>query len=421
MPLTRPWMSFIFGGPSARPASVSIEYSLDTLSARAQVQFPGNTRLAPAYFPAVEINEHCWLQGGYRDANSAQSNFLLFDGWIEDDGSQYANTALENTIALGDRLRLLQYPVGDLFVQNQTRFNQAAIYDSTQAATIDPTTGVATITGPSATNNGVWTDVSIALDLFTRAGFGSGQTSGIGGQNALMAQLQGIVLTNQQTPADLLTRLDQATGCKTFATPNGVIRIPITYTPSTGAVWTLRQGFEILDIQNRRSTRKFYNRVIVLGLKQGGAQIISIRSAPANLPQVPGSSALQLLYGRLASQPITYQFSSDLIQSQDLADLVSDQLLRIGNRVESRYSITTAFTPQAIPGQTVAVYAPAAKIYSTTQAFLYGIKHTLDASGALSVWDVATYGGTSAPAAPTPPTVSVPDAQVVPLTNVDTP
>jgi hypothetical protein len=427
--LQRPWHTFVLGGPSARPESTSIDFSMDALSARAQVKFAGDRRGNPSGFPAVDVNQHCWIQGGYRDASSAESNQLLFDGFIEDDGSSFDGSALANTISLGDRLRLAQYTLGDPFY-DQAPFDTVAIYDGTQVAVLDAS-GAVVGTVPSPTNNaasqpgGVWTDTAIVRDLIVRSGVASSASdpvlSGIGGQNLIMANQQGIVLSNRQKPSDLITQIDQATGCKTFSTPVGPQRIATSFTPTTSAAWTLRQGIEILQIENVRSLKAFYNRVIVKGLRLGGAQWVSIRQAPANLPAVAGGAPLQLPYGRPSSQPITYAFGSDLIQSQDMADRLSNTLMIIGNRLERKISIKTRFNPDAVPGQTAAVYAPNAKIYSTTNGYVFGISHSFDSGGAFTTWTIAIYDGVSGVTIGSGPIVAILPAQVAgPFVDADT-
>ncbi len=386
---THPYLVFSAGGPSYRPSSATIEYSMDSLSGRGTFQFPGNTQPNPpggTYgFPAVQLNQYVTVVGGYQGISLDP----LFAGYIEDDGSRFSGTALANTITCGDRLRLMQYPIGDPFVQATTVANRAAVYDSVLSGDIDATTGQFIISGQSPDYNGVWDDISIAQDLFTRAGVGGG--TAIGGAGVLMATQAGIILSNQETPESLLTRIDQATGCKSFSTANGVVRMATTFSPTAGQAWLLRQGFEILEIDNQRTTRKFFNRVIVLGIKVGAGQIMSIRSAPANLPPAPGQFGL--LYSRPNTQPITKTYQSDLIQSQSMADNLSASMLSVGNRVEERYTIKTAFESKAQPGQTVAVLAPAAKIYSTVNGFCLAVKHTFDSSGAFTIWTVAIYTG----------------------------
>lgn len=387
---------------------------MDTLSGRATCQFPGDQRNtvpgSSSYFPPVQINQNCSIFGGYRTFSGTISNVLLFQGFIEDDGSKYSGTSLANTLTMGDQLRLMQYPAGDPFVQITTKANQAALYDGTSATDIDLTTGLYVNLGPSKDFNGPWTDTSIAQDLFSRAGVGGSGGTAIGGVGVTMADRRPIILNNQETPESLLTRIDQATGCKSFSTANGIVRMSTTLSPTTSPAWSLGQGSQtgstipILEIENIRTTRKFYNRVIVLGIKLGQGQIISIRSAPPNLPPAPGSGST-ILYGRPGNQPITKTFQSDLIQSQDMADRLSQSLLTIGNRVEEQYTIKTALEPNAQPGQTVAVFAPAVKIASTINGFCLGLKHTFDSSGAFTHWTVAFYNGISGPSSSQPPTV----------------
>jgi hypothetical protein len=217
--------------------------------------------------------------------------------------------------------------------------------------------------------------------------------AGIGGLGITIGQNQGIGLTSKTKPGDLISQVDQATGCKTFSTPAGPKRIVTTFSPNTEAAWTLREGYEILSVQNKRSIKNYYNRVIVKGLKLGGSQPLSIiQHNNPNLPPVAGGSPLSLPYNRNAvDSPITYVFQSDLIQSQDHADRLAQSLITVGDRVERRISITTNFNPYANPGQTVAVYAPHAKVFSTTNCFAFGIKHTFDSGGAHTAWDIACY------------------------------
>jgi hypothetical protein len=420
----RPWHTFILGGPSARPQSTTIEFSLDTISARAQCKFPGSDNPFSSTFPAVDINQHCWLQGGYRDAFSAESSELLFEGWIEEDLSGYTKGSLANTISLGDRLHLTQYTLGDPFY-DQSPFNMVAVYDGTSIAIFDGL-GNPTGTVASPTNNAPdsgWTDIAIVRDLLVKAGVASSTSDpvlqGVGGLGVIMAQQQGIVLTNQQQPADLISQIDQATGCKTFAAAAGPQRIVTTFSPTTTPAWTLSEGSNIFQIENKRSLKNFYNRVVVKGLQLGGAQWISIRKANPNLPAVGGGSPLQLPYNRNSSSPITYVFSSDLVQSQDHADRLSNSLLTVGNRVERRITVTTNFNPYARPGQTVGVFAPHAKIYSTVNGFVYGVKHSFDSGGAKTAWDVAIYDGVTGDTIAPPASVAILPAQVSRFTDAD--
>src|SRR5438309_4401732 len=100
-PPTRPRFTFVFGGPSARIESGSITWSMDSISASAQCKFPGDPRTTSTLFPAVDVNQLCQIYGGLATgAGAVLSNYLLFAGYIEDDGSSYGGTSLENTLSL---------------------------------------------------------------------------------------------------------------------------------------------------------------------------------------------------------------------------------------------------------------------------------------------------------------------------------
>ena len=396
---TRPWFIFGFGGSARQVETGSIEFSMDAISGRAQVQFPGDYRNTDGLFPAVDVNQVCYINGGVSTSSGGRSLYQLFSGWIEEDGSSYTNTSLSNTLFMGDQLRLTQYPIGDP-AQDLGNFDSTAYYQY-----LFDSAGVAV-----AGNNGPWTDITVVQDLLKRSGV-TASLAGIGGQGVGMATALGFALKNTQTPAELIKQVDDATACQTFATPSGPRRIPTTYTPSLSARWTLREGYTgnpdgstyaVLTIDNKRSMKDFFNRALVKGLVQGGSKLVSIRQATPNLPPVGGGGFLQLPFGRSSTLPMTHTFSSDLIQDQRMADNKSAQMLIIGNRIGRRVSVTTDFNPQAEPGQAVAVFAPHAKIYSTTVGYAWGVKHNWGTGGAWTTWDVAIYDGDSGSLPPAP-------------------
>lgn len=402
--LSRPWVNFTFNGPSAPVLDASVEYSMDAISARASFNFP-----VP---PAIEINQQVQCFGGYRAGDRATSNYLLFAGWIEDDDLKYLD--LTNTLAIGDRLRLTQQPIGDAFY-DESPFDYVAVYDSTG--------GLYDNSPP-----GGWTDTLIARDLLFRAGIVSpfGATNftnepllaGVGGRDIALATRQAIVLKNTETPADLLKKIDGVTGCATFSTPSGVKRIATTFTPAPTAAWNLIEGLTLLDVQVKRSLRAFHNKIIVKGLRIGGAQFISVRRGPPNLPPAPGNRPGQLPYGR--AQDLVYKLSQDLIQSQEHADLLSGTLYATHNRVERRFTCTTGFNPQAEPGQTVLFQSPTAKVPDPILAWAYGVKHSLNDSGAWTTWDLAVIDGDAGTLVGSPPTLAIlPAVFSGPITDVN--
>src|SRR5437867_4038282 len=178
---TRPAILFDFSGLTARPESGSVEYSMDSISGRAQVRFPGDQRpTSDGVFPPVDVNQLCVIYGGYLvdGDTSFVRKTVLFYGYIEDDGSAYSGTSLEDTLSLGDHLRLTQFAIGDpLF--DQAKFDNVASYDGTGGEW----------------DNGPWTDITMVTDLLTRAGIGRFLV-GIGGRDVPMVTTLGTQLKN---------------------------------------------------------------------------------------------------------------------------------------------------------------------------------------------------------------------------------
>lgn len=203
------------------------------------------------------------------------------------------------------------------------------------------------------------TDGEIITDILALYGITDVAIADTGRRFATLAPGPGsrfaVRLASDQPGYDLIRRIDELTGCRTYDGPDGrVTRLRASGRPSGIAARTFTEGvdFKGNETSREKDTEGLYNRIVVEG--QGG-QIdgegvpVVIRAeregASPYIPDPPGTRA--------------YTLQSDLIETQGFADDVADLLYANLNWRREIVTLPLAYGDSSIsPGMTVAIDAP---------------------------------------------------------------
>jgi hypothetical protein len=216
------------------------------------------------------------------------------------------------------------------------------------------------------------TDIQAVKDLLTLCGIS--YTSGdIGGWGYQLGQVKPVYWRVGQPAIEVISELDRVFGCATIEIGNGrVVRFPYSKVPEDYASgkygaynvqWRFIAGqdnvFFYNDERNRGSVDDIQNYWRVEGLRwtdNNNCERQVIAEAYADHP-VYGSG--------FTAGPET--FSSDFIQTEELAKAVAIRLMRWYNRIPDMVRIETANIATITPGDLISVLDPAQSMDLTTE------------------------------------------------------
>lgn len=258
--------------------------------------------------------------------------------WIEDDDRAH-ELALDNTIVGAGELRRAQY---------QARSPDTSYSNYTDTTFVSELLRLSGVTSK---------DIQGAdLDLATLRPSGA-----IGGGIEL-------VLKENEAPWDKINEVDQVTGFFTFDAPLLVMRRFVSGVPAASAAFSFVEGTGPFRARRTGTKRGIHNRVVVYGLPQATGR-------PGYYYQADNP---------LVSDPpkyITYEFSSDLIETTAIANNVARRLIGEQNRATEDIELVIPGNPFIIPTMTVALTWPSLKINSATNYFVKHVTHQFDPSG----------------------------------------
>lgn len=320
-----PTLEVYFGGKPAVALGATVDMSDETVSASASVVLSLEGQDPPAFKRRDLLIRAGW--NGF--------TVPVFTGSVEDDSIQLWPNSL--SLRGAGRMRLTQYRWG----------------------------------GPQIEYAGE-TDQYIVADLLYKSAI---DNASVEGRSWTLGTVRSVKLRPGDYPSDLIEQIDQVTGYRTFDCPDGRPRRRITSgIPSASAAYVYTQGENIFQLDQERTLRHLANKVVVRGLAQG--LYVPNETRQAESIHVPAQ------YG----QPgyITYPFSSDLIETDEIAGSVAVRLLGEKNRVVKTVRFQCAGNPYLRPGMTIGVWAPKGGVSVLTNYYLRGVSHIIDASGFVS-------------------------------------
>lgn len=275
-------------------------------------------------------------------------------------------------VVMGDQTGMQQVADGFLNVDSmsyapgQANFSTQGILYLTQEATgiIDETATPETLPddppyqGPLYTK--MWveeTDGTIVTDIL--AAYGITNVS-IDDSGTVFGTIKPVRWQSDQPGWALIEELDNITGRKTFVSSDGVVtRIEYSGLPSGSSSMSFTEGTNLRNIQRQRTTGKVYNSVKVTGATGIQApdgvyyDISAIRDGTSKyIPNPPGTRQ--------------FTFSSELIETEELAGDVADRLLRqLNRRTETITGIISPGNRKLQAAMTVALTAPSVKVNTT--------------------------------------------------------
>ncbi len=205
---------------------------------------------------------------------------------------------------------------------------------------------------------------SIITDLLTEAGV---PYANIGGDDTTLATVEDIVLAKRQSYISLIEQIDEPWLCRTFDwLPDGTVRrLQMTELPAAGAKWAYTYPGNVLSLDNPLTVREVKNRVEVKGLDDVEAY------RRADSPYVdPDHDEI-------------HEVSSDLIETDGVADDVALLQMPTVNRLTRRVVIRVAGNPLLDPGDTISLDAATVGI-NTENLWLEEIDDQFDDYGYFS-------------------------------------
>lgn len=205
----------------------------------------------------------------------------------------------------------------------------------------------------------------------------------IEGRDIMLATLQPIWLSPETTPWDIVSRLDQDWGYRTFDTPDGTIRRRrVSGYPSEDAVFTFTEGEMGFSFIRPRSVLYLHNRVHVTGLPQGAFLPQGIREDDSEwIPNPP--------------RYITLDHRSDYIETIEQCEEVAERLMYEHNHIAEEMTIEVPGNPYIVPQMTVAVISPNTGISDAVNYLVQQIVHDFSSSGFTTRLELR--GGVGAP------------------------
>lgn len=232
-------------------------------------------------------------------------------------------------------------------------------------------------------------DTTLIQELLSRCGVAvdPGQ---IAGDALVLGTLKPVVLSERESSSDLIQRLDQAQGYRTFDLPDGNVRRQLVLTvPSATGALRFVEGLNdaaasppthyLLEVGNPATVRGIHTKVVVTGM-----------------PLDDGTTPRAAFAGSSQYAPVdqVFETSSDLLETDDACATLAARLLADQNRVITEVRLRVAGNPYAVPGMTVQVTAPSAGIAAGTPFFVVHVRHSFSA-GEGFVTELNLYGGAS--------------------------
>jgi hypothetical protein len=231
-------------------------------------------------------------------------------------------------------------------------------------------------------------DTTLVGELLSRCGvyYDPGQ---IAGDALVLGTLKPVVLTERESSSDLLQRLDQAQGYKTFDLPDGNVRRQLILTlPSATGALTFVEGLNdpdasppthyLLEVGNPATVRGIHTKVVVTGQ-----------------PLDDGTTPRAAFAGSSQYAPVdqVFETSSDLLETDAACATLAERLLADQNRVITEVRLRVAGNPYALPGMTITLTAPSAGIAADTPFFVVHVRHSFGSGGFDT--ELMLYGGAS--------------------------
>lgn len=309
-----PVASLRLDGRAVRPISISVDLGYDSVSSRAVIDLPAIPDWA-RFRQQVDI-----------DLGWDGFTVPAFRGFVEDDGRSHA--PIVNTMQAAGQLRKAQY----------------------QALRELPFAGL--------------TDGQVVFSLlFNTAGV---TALDIDDDGLELGTVKVLRLEKGSTPWDLINKIDQVTGHKTFDAPTLVMRRYVSGIPAATAAFDYVEDQNIYSARRDGTMRQVHNRVEAYGLPQ------------------PSGTPGYFWYGFSPLVPIppgyfNFDFRSDLIETTAVANNVARRLLGEMNRATEDITIEIPGNPLLIPTMTVSLLYPSEGIVEVTN---YSVKHVTHRFGA---------------------------------------
>lgn len=249
--------------------------------------------------------------------------------------------------------------------------------------------GATLLQGPDDRSWSSVLDTTLVGDLLTRSGvtFDAGQ---IAGDDLTLAVRKAVTLSEKQASTELIQRLDEAQGYRTFDLPDGTVRRQLVLTlPSATGALRFVEGLNdpdaaepthyLLEIGNPQTIRGVHTKVVVTGL-----------------PSDDGTVPRAAFAGSSVYAPVqqVYEASSDLLETDDACATLAARLLGDHNRVITEVTIRVAGNPYLRPGMTIQVTAPSVGIALGTPFFVVHVRHAYGPGDGF-VSEARLYGGAS--------------------------
>jgi hypothetical protein len=305
-------------GRRVRPLSCSVELGFDIISSSAEITLPS----IPSW---LELRQEMEIWLGWDG-----QTMPVFKGFVEDHEPGYDEGGVAVAIKAAGYLKATQYQYwdGDDYIAE--------------------------------------TDGTIVEDLLDKVGITERSIQEWG---ELFGVIENVVLDPGEDVWDLINRLDQVTGYKTYDGPDGVVRRRrISGNPSGTAARTLTEGVDIFSIRRPRTIRGIHNAVIVTGMAQ--ELITPVAERRAENPLVP-----------TPPQYIAFEFQSDLIEDNDMCEAVAERLMLEVNRVVEEVPVEIKGDPRRKPGETIGVVSSRVGLSSSGKYWCRHITHQFNASG----------------------------------------
>lgn len=270
-------------------------------------------------------------------------------------------------------------------VQDINRTSHPARYELRCVGALGPTL----LQGPDDRSWSSTADTDLVGDLLERSGvaYDPGQ---IAGDALVLGSRVAVTLSEKQASTELLQRLDEAQGYRTFDLADGSVRRQLVLTlPSATGALTFVEGLNnptaptpthyVLEVTNPQTIRGVHTKVVVTGL-----------------PDDQGLTPRAAYTGSSVYAPVeqVYESSSDLLETDDACATLAGRLLADQNRVVTQVTLRVAGNPYLQPGMTIMVTAPSAGITTSTPFFVVHVRHSLSAGDGFTS-EVLLYGGAS--------------------------
>lgn len=296
------------GGSELRTIGVTVNLGWDSVSSRAVLDLPA----IPA---GARFRQQVDVELGW-DGFTAP----VFHGFLEDDGRDHA--PLVNQMSAAGYLRLAQY-------------------QAYWAATLSGTDG------------------SIVEDLLGLSGI---ESYSIDDAGLSLGNVKDLKLEKGAAPWDLVNKIDQVTGHKTFDGPTLPMRRYVSGVPAAAAAFTYVQDQNLYSCKRSATMREIHNRVEVYGLPQPSGTPGYYYAAFSPLVPIPPAY-------------ITFQFRSDLIETTAIANNVARRLIGEMNRATEDLELEMPGNPLLVPSQTISLLYPAEGISVATNYFVKHVTH----------------------------------------------